>query len=280
MPLAMLGSCTGKEQIFHREAHKLILDIKNISFAYEDGVTIFSNISFAVDKGQIICILGPNGAGKSTLLNCMANIHTPTKGKILLDGKEMESISPREVAMNIGFVPQTIVPSFSYEVLSYVVTGCAPKIGIFEKPKQEHYKIAQQSIEQMGISHLSHKYITHISGGERQQVSLSRALAQRPKVILMDEPTAHLDYGNQIKVLRIIKELSAEGYAAVITTHNPDHALLLGGKVAAINANGDFTFGDCKDVINEDFLSSLYDINLNLRRIDDIGRDVCIAPSL
>ena len=96
-----------------------------------------------------------------------------------------------------------------------------------KKPKQEHYAIAQQSLDQMKISHLAQS-IHRISGGERQQVSIARALAQRPKVILMDEPTAHLDYGNQIKVLKIIKELAAEGYAAVITTHNPDHALLLG----------------------------------------------------
>jgi len=276
----MRGSCTGKEQIFLREEHKLIIEVKNISFAYENALTIFRDISFSVDEGQIICILGPNGAGKTTLLNCLAKIHTPTKGVILLDGKEMERMSSKEVAMSIGFVPQFIIPSFSYEVLSYVVTGCAPRIGTFEKPKQEHYKIAQQALEQMGISHLSHKYLTQISGGERQQVSLSRALAQRPKVILMDEPTAHLDYGNQIKVLRIIKKLAAEGYAAVITTHNPDHALLLGGNVVAINTKGDFTYGSCRDVINEEFLSSLYGINLNLRHITDIGRDVCIAPPL
>jgi len=280
VPLVMRGSCTDKEQIFLREEHKLIIEVKNISFAYENSLTIFRDISFSIDEGQIICILGPNGAGKTTLLNCLANIHKPTKGKILLDGKEMESMSSKEVAMNIGFVPQIIIPSFSYEVLGYVVTGCAPRIGIFEKPGQEHYEIAQQALEQMGISHLSHKYLTQISGGERQQVSLSRALAQRPKVILMDEPTAHLDYGNQIKVLRVIKKLAAEGYAAVITTHNPDHALLLGGNMAAINTKGDFTYGNCRDVINEEFLSSLYGINLNLRHIADIGRDVCIAPPL
>lgn len=258
----------------------MIIEVKKISFAYEGSSDILRDISFSVDKGQIICILGPNGIGKTTLLNCLANLVTPTKGEILLNGKDMKSISPREVAMNIGFVPQFIIPSFAYEVLSYVVTGCAPRIGTFEKPKQEHYKIAQQSLEQMEISHLAHKYYTQISGGERQLVSISRALAQRPKVILMDEPTAHLDYGNQIRTLRIIRKLAAEGYAAVITSHNPEHALLLGGEVAAIGPNGKFTFGSCQEVINKDFLSSLYGIDLHIHHISELGRDVCVAPSL
>lgn len=258
----------------------MIMELKNISFAYPGASNIFSNISFSVEKGQIISILGPNGVGKTTLLNCMGNLAAPTSGEILIEGKSMRGMSAREVGMNIGFVPQFIIPSFAYEVLDYVVTGCAPRMGTFEKPKKEHYETARECLDQMEISHLSQKYYTHISGGERQQVSISRALAQRPKLILMDEPTAHLDYGNQIKVLRIIKKIASEGYAVVITTHNPDHALLLGGEVAAINTDGELTFGSCSDVINEKFLSSLYGIDLHLRHINDIGRDVCIAPAL
>jgi len=258
----------------------MIIEVKKLSFAYSGAPTIFSNISFSVARGQIISIIGPNGVGKTTLLNCMANLLTPESGEILLDGKNMRNLKAKEIAGKVAFVPQFIIPSFAYEVLSYVVTGCAPRIGTFEKPKKEHYELAQHSLEQMGIPHLAQKYYTQISGGERQQVSIARALAQQPKVILMDEPTAHLDYGNQIKVLKIIKKLAAEGYAAVITTHNPDHALLLGGDVAALNFNGQFTFGSSETVVSEQFLSSLYGVDLRLHHIPDIGRDVCIAASL
>jgi iron complex transport system ATP-binding protein len=257
-----------------------MIEVMNISFAYEGAADLFRDVSFSIGKGQIICILGPNGAGKTTLLNCLGSISAPTGGKILINGKDMKNMTSREIAMKIGFVPQFIVPSFAYEVLDYVVTGCAPRIGTFEKPKQEHYLAAQRALEQMEIPHLSQKYYTQISGGERQQVSIARALAQQPEVILMDEPTAHLDYGNQIKVLRTIKKIAAEGYAAVITTHNPDHVLMLGGEVAAISPGGKFTFGSCRDVIHEDFLSSLYGIDLHLCHITDIGRDVCVAPPL
>ena len=260
----------------------MIIDVKNISFAYSGSgaPAILNNISFSVNRGQVISIIGPNGVGKTTLLNCMANLVAPTRGQILLDGKNMRSLKAKEIAAGIAFVPQFIIPSFAYEVLSYVVTGCAPRIGTFEKPGPEHYALARRALEQMNIAHLAKKYYTQISGGERQQVSIARALAQRPRVILMDEPTAHLDYGNQIKVLRIIKNLAAEGYAAVITTHNPDHALLLGGEVAALNFNGQFTFGRSEAVINEEFLSSLYGVNLRLHHIPDVGRNVCVAASL
>lgn len=258
----------------------MIMELKNISFTYDGVTNIFSDISFSIASGQIISILGPNGVGKTTLLNCMGNLAAPTRGEIHLEGKSMIKMLPREVGMNIGFVPQFIIPSFAYEVLDYVVTGCAPRIGTFEKPKREHYQAAAEALEQMKIAHLLHKYYTEISGGERQQVSIARTLAQRPRIILMDEPTAHLDYGNQIKVLRIIKQLGEKGYGVVITTHNPDHALLLGGDVAAIDPKGGFTFGSCREVINEEFLSSLYGIDLHLKHIPDIGRDVCIAPAL
>ncbi|MGI5875223.1 MAG: ABC transporter ATP-binding protein [Dethiobacteria bacterium] len=258
----------------------MIIEIKKLSFVYAGGPTIFNDISFSVSRGQIICIIGPNGVGKTTLLNCMANLLTPKSGEILLDGKSLIQMKAKEIANKIAYVPQFIVPSFAYEVLSYVVTGCAPRLGTFEKPKREHYKLAERALEQMGISHLAHKYYTQISGGERQQVSIARALVQKPRVILMDEPTAHLDYGNQIKVLKIIKKLAAEGYAAVITTHNPDHALLLGGEVAAINSNGQFIFGSSNTLINEHFLSSLYGVDLRLHHIPDIGRNVCVAASL
>lgn len=256
----------------------MIAEVKNISFSYEENRILLKNISFPIEQGKIICILGPNGVGKTTLLNCIANLITPTKGEILLEGKDIKKMSAKEIARKVAFVPQLIIPSLSYEVLSYVVTGCAPRIGTFEKPKKLHYEIAQNALEQMGIPYLTNKYYTQISGGERQLVSIARALAQRPRIILMDEPTAHLDYGNQIKVLKIIKRLAEEGYAAVITTHNPDHALLLGGMVAAMGQKGQFTFGSSLEVITENFLSSLYSTDLYLRHISDIGRDVCIAP--
>lgn len=256
------------------------IEISELSYAYSGFKELFNNISFTIKTGEIICILGPNGIGKTTLLNCIANLITPTKGKILVNGRNMNKMLPQDIAKTIGYVPQTIVPSFDYEVLEYVVTGCAPRLGTFERPKDEHYSIAWDAMNQMKISHLSHKAYTKISGGERQQVSIARAISQRPKIILMDEPTAHLDCGNQIKVLKIIKEMARKGYGVVFTTHNPDQALLLKTKIAAFDKNGSFSFGTYREVLNEGFLRSMYGIDLHLYNIDEIGRSVCIAPAL
>lgn len=256
------------------------IEVLGLSYAYSGSPELFNNVSFTIKTGEIICILGPNGIGKTTLLNCIANLITPTKGKILINGKDMDKIPPRNIAKTISYVPQTIIPSFDYEVLEYVVTGCAPRLGTFERPREKHYSMARDAINQMKISHLSHKPYTQISGGERQQVSIARAISQQPKIILMDEPTAHLDCGNQVKVLKIIKEMAQKGYGVVFTTHNPDQALLLKTKIAAFDKSGNFSFGAYREVLSEGFLRSMYGIDLHLYNIEEIGRSVCIAPTL
>lgn len=256
------------------------IKVKNLSYAYKGHDPLFTDISFNIKAGQIICILGPNGIGKTTLLNCIANLLLPSKGNIYIDGMDMNKMSTQDIAKIISYVPQSIVPSFDYRVLDYIVTGCAPWLGTFERPGEEHYSLAKKMIGKMGISHIENKAYTKISGGERQQVSIARALTQQAKVILMDEPTAHLDYGNQINVLKTIKKMAQDGYAVVFTSHNPDQALLLKDKVAAFNSKGEFYFGDYKDVVNENFLHSIYGVDLHLAYIEEIGRNVCISPGL
>lgn len=228
----------------------------------------------------LLCILGPNGAGKTTLLNCLANLVPPGTGQILIDGRPMDKMQPREIAQKIGYVPQLIEPSFAFAVLDYVVTGCAPYMSTFKRPCSEHYDIAYQSLQKMEIEHLAERSYMHISGGERQQVAISRALAQRPAFILMDEPIAHLDCGNQVNVLETVREMADEGYGIVLTTHNPDHALLLGGKAAIIDRCGRLRFGQSEEILTQDTLSELYGTKLNLFYSEVLSRTVCAAPSL
>ena len=172
------------------------------------------------------------------------------------------------------------MPTFSYEVIHYVVTGCAPYIGFFERPKDVHYANADLSLKMLSIEHLRNKFITKISGGERQLVNISRALTQHTKVMTMDEPTAYLDYGNQIQELKAIRDIAQQGTSIVLTTHNPDHALLLDGKVAVLNMQGKFSFGDCKEILTESFLRLLYKVDLTLNRIQEAERIACIPLHL
>lgn len=250
----------------------------NLHYSYTPERMILKDISFRFKSGEIVSILGPNGAGKTTFLNCLANLVPLDKGEIFINDKSIRKIPPREVAKVIGYVPQIIVPSFDFSVLEYVVTGCAPHMGTLSRPRQEHYDIAMEAIKRMGIEKLWDRSYSQISGGERQQVSIARALAQRPAFILMDEPTAHLDYGNQIKVLKTVRSLKEEGYGVILTTHNPDHALLLQDQVAILDRSGVLTTGLSTDVLQEENLSQLYGTELKLFYEENLQRQVCAAP--
>ena len=256
------------------------IEVRDISFAYENNETIFKNISFDIETGKVTSILGPNGAGKSTLLNCIANMTLPASGSIFIDGVNTRHMRLRDVAKAISYVPQMLIPAFDYPVLEYVVAGCAPRMGIFEKPKSEHYDVAWEALGLLGIEHLANKPYTEISGGERQQVSIARAIAQKPSFILLDEPTSHLDYGNQIKVLKIIRTLADNGFGIVMTTHNPDHVLLLNDCIGALNRQGQMIFGSCSDIMREDFLKDLYGTDLRLLPVVEFGRTICAIPKL
>lgn len=260
------------------QTKKTTLAGEHISYSYVNGRTVLKDISFTFHSGEIVSILGPNGAGKTTFLNCLANLNPLDEGVIFIDGKDIRKIPPREVAKVIGYVPQIIVPSFDFSVLDYVVTGCAPHVGVLSRPKQEHYDIAMEAIRRMDIEKLWNRSYSQISGGERQQVSIARALAQRPAFILMDEPTAHLDYGNQIKVLKTVRSLKDEGYGVILTTHNPDHALLLQDQVAILNREGILSAGLSTDVLNDQDLSALYGTQLRLFYEEKLHREVCAAP--
>ena len=259
----------------------MIVEAKNINFAYQkNGRQILNDVSLTLKEGEVMSILGPNGAGKSTLLNLIATLLKPDSGEIFLCGKDTKKMKPKEVASILSYVPQTHTPAFSYTVFNFVLMGRAPKVGMFEKPKAEDFKLVEQVLEEVGISRLADKPYTEISGGERQQATIARALVQEPKAILFDEPTAHLDFGNQIKTLRTIKHLSEKGYAVIMTTHNPDHAIMLGGTTAILDKKGKLTVGPSDEIITEQTLKEVYDTKLKLSYFDEAGRLVCIPPNI
>ena len=256
------------------------IKVEQVGFSYDGLNEIFSNINLSIDSGEIISILGPNGIGKTTLLSCLAKIRIPTSGKILVNGQNIMTMGHRDIARIIGYVPQSIFPSFDYNVIDYVVTGLAPWLGIFEKPKEEHYRLAEDSLQKMGIEYLKRKPYSKISSGELQQVSIARVITQKVQIVLMDEPTAHLDYGNQLKVLGIIKEMSEQGYGIVLTTHNPDQVLLLKSKVAVFDREGQFHFGNWDEVLTDDLLKAIYGVNIQICDVEKVQRRVCIAPKI
>lgn len=264
-----------------KDESEMIYEVKDLDFTYPGtSRQILKKVSFSLAEGQVMEILGPNGAGKSTLLNCMAGLLKPDSGTILLDGRDITAMSPKEIASVAAYVPQNHTPSFGYRVKDFVVMGAAPKLGVFGRPSEDDEIRCMEVLEELGIDHLAERSYLEISGGERQQAMIARALIQDPKVILFDEPTAHLDYGNQHRMLKIVRNMSRKGYAVVITTHNPDHALLLKDNAGILDKDGHMISGPSEEIITEKNLSDIYNYELKLVYIEGLDRYACIAPKL
>ena len=259
----------------------MIYEIEGLSFSYPSSKgNVLNDVSLAVSEGGVTCVLGRNGAGKSTLLGCMLGLLKPGSGKLALEGRDIKTMSEREIASIVGYVPQNVMSSFSYTVLEFVLMGCAARIGLFSKPGRREREDAAQALRLLDIESLAERPYMEISGGERQKAAIARAIVSKPRAVVFDEPTAHLDYGSQLLVLKIIKNLAEQGYAVILTTHNPDHALLLGGRTALIDDGGRLTSGDTKSVISYENLRSIYGADIRLEYIESLGRVVCVFPSL
>lgn len=259
----------------------MIYEISDLHFRYPGASReVLCGVDLAVERGDVLSILGPNGAGKSTLLACMMNLQKPTGGRLLLDGKSVARMSAGELAEKVSFVPQTVRPVFGYSVLEYVTMGRAPLLSPLSRPGEKDREAAYDALTKLGIERLADRPFTEISGGELQQATVARAIVRSPEIILFDEPTAHLDFGNQLRILRIIRRLSAEGYTTVITTHNPDHAILLGGRAAILSGEGKLLSGTTEEIVNEESLRSIYNSDIKIRYIGELGRRVCLYPEL
>ncbi len=244
-----------------------LLSLRNGTFSYGDK-RIFSDITLDVLPGEILCILGANGCGKTTLLRCLNGSLRLARGHVFLDKLDLYNMSVVDVARRMGFVFQEHSAPFPFSVLEVVSMGRAPYLGFFESPSPKDVNIAEQSLEMVGMLHLKDKPYTKISGGERQLILIARTLTQTPDVILLDEPCSHLDFKNQALVLKIISKLSQKGLTVLMTTHLPNHALLLSGKVALMSGGKILAVGDVENVITEKRLEETYGIGCAILTAD------------
>lgn len=251
-----------------------LMEVKNLSFSF-DKRTIFENINFSIEKGDVLCILGPNGTGKTTLIKCLNGLYEVDSGEINVEGKNIKSLSFSEISRYIGYIPQSHIPSFPFSVLEVVLMGRAPYINLTESPRKEDKEIAINSLKTLGIEDLKDKEYTNLSGGERQLVFLARILTQQPDILILDEPTSHLDFGNQIKLLEIIDELAKTDLAIIMSSHYPDHTFLSSTKVAIMKDKKFIDFGTPEDVVTEENLKTAYGIDVKLINFDD-DRKICV----
>ena len=251
-----------------------LLEVKNISFNYDKHENIFENISFDIKKGEVLCILGPNGTGKTTLLKCLNGLNNINGGEILVNGENIKKLSYSKISKIISYIPQNHTPTFPFTVLDVVLMGRSPYINLTDSPKEKDLKIAEKALKTLGIHDLKDKEYTTLSGGERQLVFISRVLAQETDLLILDEPTSHLDFGNQIKILEIIQNLAKSGLSIIMSSHFPDHAFISSTNVAIIQNKKFIAYGSPNNVITEENLKKTYGLDVKLLDLDD--RKICI----
>jgi iron complex transport system ATP-binding protein len=196
-----------------------LLELRNVSFAYTTE-PVFHEISWQIAQGDRVAIIGRNGAGKSTLLRLAIGLLTPAQGAVLLDGHPLNKMRRRRIAQCVAFVPQQLVVPFDFTVEQLVSQGRTPYLGALHNLRREDYAAIEEAMARTQITHLARRIFNELSGGEQQRVKIAIALAQQPKLLLLDEPTQHLDIGRQAEILELLLNLNAEGVTIVAAMHD------------------------------------------------------------
>jgi len=244
------------------------------------GATVIGrDLSLAVAPGEIVCLLGPNGCGKTTLFRTLLGLIPALAGRVTLDGRPLSALNRAEIARAMAYVPQAHVPPFPYRVEEVVLMGRTARMRLLTAPSAADKAAARAALARLGIGDLGGADYSRLSGGQRQMVMIARALAQEAPILVMDEPTASLDFGNQARVLARIADLArAGGHAVILSTHDPDQAFALNARVILMHEGAILAEGSPDQVLTPDRLSRVYGVQVAVERTQS-GRAVC-APSL
>ena len=257
------------------------LDVQDLAFGYP-GKEVGHGVTFGLAGGEVLCLLGPNGGGKTTLFKTILRLLAPRQGRVAVDGEPVAGWSRGRLARVFGYVPQAQLGIFPFTVAEIVLMGRTAHIGPFAMPSRGDRAVAEEMLAVLGIGHLATQPYTEISGGERQLTLIARALAQQPAILVMDEPTASLDFGNQVRVLGEIEHLAARGMAVMLSTHDPDHAFLCAHQVALLQQGRLARLGPPDEVITRESLRDVYGVDvtvIEVARADGRLARVCV-PAL
>jgi len=245
---------------------RAVIEVRGVSFSYE-AVDVLREVSVSVGEGELLGLIGPNGSGKTTLIRCMAGALRPKLGVVLLEGRAVAEMGPREVARRLAVVPQDHGSPFDFTVVDVVSMGRYPHLGRLGRASRRDLEAVERAMELAGVKQLAHRRLCELSGGERQRVFIARALAQEPEVLLLDEPTAHLDLGHQLELMELVRRLCREeGLTTVVAIHDLNLAarycdrlvLLSGGRIRAM--------GPVEEVLREDLIGEVYGVEVEVWR--------------
>ncbi|WPX09099.1 ABC transporter ATP-binding protein [Anaerocellum danielii] len=251
-----------------------MLKVDNLEFSFKD-FQVLSGICFEARRGSIVSILGNNGAGKSTLLKCIARLLKPKSGAILIDGKDANSFSLRQLSKNVAYVPQRYTAN-RVTVYETILLGRKPHFtGLV--PSSEDLEKVEMALDLFELKHLAFRYLDEISGGELQKVVIARAFVQDPKVLLLDEPINNLDLKNQIEVLKILKMLSKQkGILVVVILHDLNLAIRFSDWFVFVKDGRIFASGS-KEVITAEVISRVYGIDV---KVEKHGNEIFVVPEV
>ncbi len=251
------------------------LEAHDLAFGYPE-LAVGRDVSLAIEPGAVLCLLGPNGCGKTTLFKTLLGLLPAQGGRVTLGSDDLTRLPRMEIARRVAYVPQAQSGLFPYTALDFVLMGRTAHRGIFEGPTGEDRAVARQALQELGIGDLADRDITRLSGGQRQLAVVARAIAQAAPLIVMDEPTAALDFGNQVVVLGEVRRLAERGNGIVLSTHDPDHAFAVATSVALMRDGAIVASGSPHAVLTADRLRDVYGVEVTIERLAD-GRTVC-AP--
>jgi iron complex transport system ATP-binding protein len=256
---------------------KVSITLNDLTVGY-DAAPVLSGVTIDIAGGEFVGIIGPNGSGKTTLLRTVSRVLKPSSGAALIDGKNVFEVSPRELAREVGVVPQETAPAFDFTVREIVMMGRAPHLKRFQMEGTRDLAIAEESMRQTGTLELADRQFAALSGGERQRVVVARALAQQPRVILLDEPTSHLDINYQFEILGLIRRLNRDRGITVLAVlhdlnlaaHYCDRLVMVGeGKIQAVGAPA--------DVLTSQNVKHVYGVDVLVQKHPTSGRPYVIA---
>ncbi len=239
------------------------LEVADLAFGYR-GRAVGRNVSFALEGGEVMCLLGPNGGGKTTLFKTVLGLLPALGGTVAIDGESLEGWSRPRVATALGYVPQAQLGLFPFSVREIVLMGRTAHLGAFATPSPRDAAVVEATLHELGIAHLAARPYTEVSGGERQLALVARALVQEARVLVMDEPTASLDFGNQVRVLSRIRALAGIGIAVILSTHDPDQAFACADRVAMLHGGTLAGLGPPDTTITRERLRAVYGVDVDV----------------
>ena len=255
------------------------IEVKDLSFSYGDR-PVLHDISFSVGKGEFLSILGPNGVGKSTLFRCGLGLLSGYTGQVLVDGTDARTFDVREAARHIAYIPQASRSIFNYSVFDIDLMGRTSGLSTFRSPGRRDKELCLWALEKVGIVHLRERCFHRLSGGEQQLVLIARALVQKAPVLMLDEPTASLDFGNQLLVLEQARSLAREGYTVIQTTHHPEQSYMYSDRILAIQEGRVLTEGSPKEVLTEENIRALYGVDVEVVSLYRDSARICIPAHI